>query len=102
MLERRDITVDNRRGITRKVYASRAKIVAVELLADSDQRHAVLATPMPSFSPLSDYIVAIVKDGDKLKVDTLAGTTPDWAKKLAGEEPATTTGALLIAWPGMK
>lgn len=102
MLERRDITVDNRRGITRKVYSSRPRIVAVELLANSDQRHAVLATPMPSFSQHSDYLVAIVKDGDKVKVDTLAGTTPDWAKNLVGDEPATAVGAQLIAWPGMR
>lgn len=101
MLERRDITVDNRRGTTRKVYASKPKIVGVELLANSQQRHAVLATPMPSFSAQSDYLVAIIKDGDTVKVDTLYGTTPDWAKNLTGDEPATGAGAHLIAWPGM-
>lgn len=102
MLERRDITVDNRRGLTRKVYSSRPKIVAVELLANSDQRHAVLATPMPSFSKETDYLVAIVKDGERVKVDTLYGDTPAWAKNLVGDEPATEVGAQLIAWPGMR
>jgi len=62
-------------GKEKTVYASRRGAVSVKLLSKWDGFLQVLATPMPSFDPDKDFLVAVTSDDD---VETIHGTPPAW------------------------
>jgi hypothetical protein len=77
MLQRFGITLATD-GSERTVFASRRGAVSVKLLTKIPERLIVLATPMPSFDPDSDFIVAVVNEDGEQRIDTIHGKCPDW------------------------
>lgn len=110
MLNRCNVTLSDRTGLTREVFASRPGIVHVELQCDtrgldvhSDiapaNRFAVLATPQPSFDPENDYLLAVVRAGGEVqKVERLYGTLP---AEIDGDFDPSAFGARCVAHPSM-
>ena len=100
MINRFEITLSGGNVPTREVYASRKRIVAVELQCDCrPARFAVLATPLPTFDPESDFLFALVRDGESTRVEKLLGSLPEDVS-LAADPCAF--GAQLIAQSGMR
>jgi hypothetical protein len=95
MLNRISITLADSSGAEKEVFASRKSAVSVKLAQNIPERLAVLATPLPSFDPNSDFIIALVRDNGRVHFETVHGITPDWAHEGASTVP--TGGAVLLA-----
>ncbi len=95
MLNRFGITLADNSGAEKEVFTSRQSAVSVKLASKCPERLAVLATPLPSFDPTRDFIVALVRDNGRVHFETIHGLTPDWAREGASTVPAG--AAVLLA-----
>mgnify|MGYP001350225227 CR=1 FL=1 len=101
MMNRCVSTLDDRKGITRRIFTSNPKAVYVELAADCAERYAVRMTPQGSFDHDSDYLLEVTDNCDgTVSFRNFYGTAPEWATvdtdwSLAESEH----GANLIASP---
>lgn len=103
MLERRSSVLNNRKGITRKVYSSAPDKVRTKLLADCPERFAVLMTPALDFDQESDFIIEVTDDNGTTSFRTLYGKAPGWARESTDWSTVTETFSVkLIAFDGMK
>ncbi|MDZ4836988.1 MAG: hypothetical protein SGJ27_24665 [Candidatus Melainabacteria bacterium] len=95
MLNRIGITLADNTGTEKEVFASRKSAVVVKLQQKIPERLSVLATPMPSFDPDSDFIIALVRENEMTRLETIHGTAPAWALEGAVCVPPGT--AVLLA-----
>lgn len=79
MLNRFTITLADVSGAEKEVFASRKSVVSVKLQQKIPERLAILATPLPSFDPAEDFIIAVVRDNGTTRFETIHGITPAWA-----------------------
>ena len=102
MLNRYEVTTDNRKGKLKEVFTSRRELVIVKLQADCDQRAAVRVTPfLDNFGP-EDFVLAVTREqGVVTEVKTLFGEAPAWATVDTVEAGLTNSSADRVAWPGM-
>lgn len=102
MLERRSTVLNNRKGTTRQVFTSAPQSVYTELLADCDERFAVLMTPKLDFDQDRDFLIEVTDDGATTSFRTLYGKTPGWARQSTDWSTISKThNAVLIAYDGM-
>lgn len=95
MLNRFGITLADLSGAEKEVFASRKSAVGVKLQQKIPERLSVLATPLPSFDPDRDFIVALVRENGSTRFETIHGTTPAWA--LSGAVSVPPGAAVLLA-----
>ena len=95
MLNRFGITLADNSGAEKEVFASRKSACSVKLAQKIPERVAVLATPLPSFDPDRDFIVALVRENGSTRFETIHGATPEWACEGAVAVP--TGAAVLLA-----
>ncbi len=88
MLNRFFVQLDNRKGKTAHVFASRTCIASVDLAADCAEQLAVQITPLPFLDEGSDYLIKVVQDlrqsgfglprTRQVTFELLTGTRPAW------------------------
>lgn len=95
MLNRFTITLADTSGAEKEVFASRKSAVSVKLQQKIPERIAVLATPLPSFDPADDFIIALVRENGTTRFETIHGTAPAWA--IDGADSVPPGAAVLLA-----